>query len=237
MPERSPEREALAQAIERREAARAELERAKAAYGRIDLYGGLMHATERAEERLKAARERAPHRFVDRLMGVTVADEVEVAEQELAAAQRSEAEGRAAARQLEEAVIPELQTAVERAGGQVKAVAAAVLRPLVEPAIEALEKALHAVVAAGDKLLWLRGQGVVQIRQAPPGGTAQDVGSSKRGRGGRSNISTCCRATGRRSCGNCTPRRGEPRIGKRRSRRCKTTLTRRCRWNKLEFLQ
>ena len=50
------------------------------------------------------------------------------------------------------------------------------LFPLVEPAIAELEGALRAVVAAGDKLLWLSGQGVVQIRRAAPGGTVQDEG-------------------------------------------------------------
>ena len=176
----TPERQALAEAIARREAAHAELSRVREAYDRIELYGenGVIRAVEVAERQLRESRERAPHRLVDRLLGgVAVADEVEVAEQGLATAQRAKAEALIAQRQFEDEILPAAQRAVERAEGEVKAAATAVLFPLVEPAIAELERSERAVVAAGDRLKWLQNQGVVQIRRAAPGGTMLDDGS------------------------------------------------------------
>jgi len=99
-PQRSQERQRLAEAIEHLGAARRRLARAREAFTRLNLYGpdSPDRVKERAERALAEARERAPHLMVAQLLGDSPepALSVEAAEEALrVAAQAAEAAARA----------------------------------------------------------------------------------------------------------------------------------------------
>ena len=112
-PQRSQERQRLAEAIEHLGAARRRLARAREAFTRLNLYGpdSPDRVKERAERALAEAKERAPRMMVEQLLGTATAEaelSVEAAEETLrVATQAAEAAARARALLEEEQRVAE----------------------------------------------------------------------------------------------------------------------------------
>jgi len=179
MPDRSPERQRLAAALDRLADARANLARTERAAERVhERFNEFNRIAVAADRELADARRDEGGLLVDALLADREPRQSPLKSLEAALADaREQREAASAAGNTLRAQLEVEQRAVDNARRDVRQAAALVLAasPATAAAVERLERAQAELVDASDEVLWLIRADVIFARRPPPGDIETDV--------------------------------------------------------------